>query len=297
MKALVTGGSGFIGSHLVDKLIDQGYEVLVIDNESADSERFYRNEKAQYAKQDISNYQLTNTFYAGVDYVFHLAAESKIGPAIENPIAAAQKNVVGTCTVLQCAREWGVKKVIYSSTSSGYGNNPHPNVESQPDDCLNPYSVTKVAGEKLCKMYTDLYDLKTITFRYFNVYGDRAPQRGQYAPVIGIFNRQRTAGEPLTIVGDGEQRRDFIHVSDVVRANILAATMDVDDKSYGKVYNVGTGKNYSVNQIADWISDNQTNIPPRKGEVRESLAYIQRIKNTFGWKPRVDLEQWVKAHD
>ena len=297
MKALVTGGSGFIGSHLVDKLIDQGYEVLVIDNESADSERFYRNEKAQYAKQDISNYQLTNTFYAGVDYVSHLAAEAKIGPAIENPIAAAQKNVVGTCTVLQCAREWGVKKVIYSSTSSGYGNNPHPNVESQPDDCLNPYSVTKVAGEKLCKMYTDLYDLKTITFRYFNVYGDRAPQRGQYAPVIGIFNRQRTAGEPLTIVGDGEQRRDFIHVSDVVRANILAATMDVDDKSYGKVYNVGTGKNYSVNQIADWISDNQTNIPPRKGEVRESLAYIQRIKNTFGWKPRVDLEQWVKAHD
>ncbi len=297
MKALVTGGSGFIGSHLVDKLIDQGYEVLVIDNESADSERFYRNEKAQYAKQDISNYQLTNTFYAGVDYVFHLAAESKIGPAIENPIAAAQKNVVGTCTVLQCAREWGVKKVIYSSTSSGYGNNPHPNIESQPDDCLNPYSVTKVAGEKLCKMYTDLYDLKTITFRYFNVYGDRAPQRGQYAPVIGIFNRQRTAGEPLTIVGDGEQRRDFIHVSDVVRANILAATMDVDDKSYGRVYNVGTGKNYSVNQIADWISDNQTNIPPRKGEVRESLAYIQRIQNTFGWKPRVDLEEWVKAHD
>ena len=297
MKALVTGGSGFIGSHLVDKLIDQGYEVLVIDNESADSERFYRNEKAHYVKQDISNYQLTNTFYAGVDYVFHLAAESKIGPAIENPIAAAQKNVVGTCTVLQCAREWGVKKVIYSSTSSGYGNNSHPNVESQPDDCLNPYSVTKVAGEKLCKMYTDLYDLKTVTFRYFNVYGDRAPQRGQYAPVIGIFNRQKNAGESLTIVGDGEQRRDFVHVSDVVRANILAATMDVDDKSYGKVYNVGTGKNYSVNQIADWISDNQTNIPPRKGEVRESLAYIQRIKNTFGWKPRVDLEQWVKAHD
>tara|TARA_R100000951_G_scaffold20139_2_gene16954 strand:+ start:7213 stop:8106 length:894 start_codon:yes stop_codon:yes gene_type:complete len=297
MKALVTGGSGFIGSHLVDKLINQGYEVLVIDNESADSERFYRNEKAHYVKQDISNYQLTNTFYAGVDYVFHLAAESKIGPAIENPIAAAQKNVVGTCTVLQCAREWGVKKVIYSSTSSGYGNNSHPNVESQPDDCLNPYSVTKVAGEKLCKMYTDLYDLKTVTFRYFNVYGDRAPQRGQYAPVIGIFNRQKNAGESLTIVGDGEQRRDFVHVSDVVRANILAATMDVDDKSYGKVYNVGTGKNYSVNQIADWISDNQTNIPPRKGEVRESLAYIQRIKNTFGWKPRVDLEQWVKAHD
>ena len=296
MKALVTGGSGFIGSHLVDELINQGYEVLVLDNESADSERFYRNEKAQYAKQDISNYHLTNTFYAGVDYVFHLAAESKIGPAIENPIEAAQKNVVGTCTVLQCARKWGVKKVIYSSTSSGYGNNPHPNVETQPDECLNPYSVTKVAGEKLCKMYTDLYDLKTITFRYFNVYGDRAPQKGQYAPVIGIFKRQKDAGEPLTIVGDGEQRRDFVHVSDVVRANILAATTEVDDECYGRVYNVGTGKNYSVNQIADWISDNQTNIPPRKGEVRESLADIQRIKDTFDWKPQVELEEWVKAN-
>jgi UDP-glucose 4-epimerase len=295
MKALVTGGAGFIGSHLVDELINQDYEVIVLDNESADSEQFYHNPKAKYAKVDISNYQLSNTFYAGVDYVFHLAAESKIGPAIENPIDAAQKNVVGTCTVLQCARQWGVKKVIYSSTSSGYGNNPHPNIETQPDDCLNPYSVTKVAGEKLCKMYTDLFGLKTVTFRYFNVYGDRAPKKGQYAPVIGIFQRQKAAGEPLTIVGDGEQRRDFVHVSDVVKANILAATKEVDDECYGKVYNIGTGRNYSVNQIADWISDNQTNIPPRIGEVRVSLAYIERMKNTFGWEPKVELSEWINA--
>ena len=295
MKALVTGGAGFIGSHLVDELINQEYEVIVLDNESADSEQFYKNPKAQYAKVDISNYQLSNTFYADVDYVFHLAAESKIGPAIENPIDAAQKNVVGTCTVLQCARQWGVKKVIYSSTSSGYGNNPHPNIETQPDDCLNPYSVTKVAGEKLCKMYTDLFGLKTVIFRYFNVYGDRAPKKGQYAPVIGIFQRQKAAGEPLTIVGDGEQRRDFVHVSDVVEANILAATKDVDDECYGRVYNIGTGRNYSVNQIADWISDNQTNIPPRIGEVRVSLAYIERMKNTFGWEPKVELSEWINV--
>lgn len=296
MRALVTGGSGFIGSHLVDELIEQGHEVCVIDDRSADAEQFYQNEKAVYVKQDISNYHRTRVFYSNVDVVFHLAAESRIGPAIENPIAAVQKNVQGTCTVLQCAREGGVKKVIYSSTSSGYGNNTFPNIETQPDDCLNPYSVTKVAGEKLCKMYTELFGLKTITFRYFNVYGDRAPRRGQYAPVIGIFYRQKAAGEALTIVGDGEQRRDFVHVSDVVRANIAAATIDVDDKSYGKVYNVGSGKNYSVNQIAGWISDKHEYIDPRKGEVRISLAHIDRIKNTFGWEPQVDLEEWVKAN-
>ena len=295
MKALVTGGAGFIGSHLVDELIKQEYEVIVLDDESADSEQFYKNPKASYARVDISNYQLSNTFYAGVDYVFHLAAESKIGPAIENPIRATQKNVVGTCTVLQCARQWGVKKVIYSSTSAAYGDNPTPNIESQPDDCLNPYSVTKVAGEKLCQMYTDLFDLKTVTFRYFNVYGDRAPKKGQYAPVIGIFQRQKAAGEPLTIVGDGEQRRDFIHVSDVVNANILAATKDIDDECYGTVYNVGSGKNYSVNQIADWISTNQTNIPPRDGEARVTLANVERMKLTFGWEPKVELCEWINA--
>ena len=296
MRALVTGGSGFIGSHLVDELIKQGYEVCVLDDRTADSERFHQNEKAVYVKQDISNYQRTRVFYSNTDVVFHLAAESRIGPAIENPIAAVQKNVQGTCTVLQCAREGGVKKVIYSSTSSGYGNNPFPNIETQPDDCLNPYSVTKVAGEKLCKMYTELFGLKTITFRYFNVYGDRAPRKGQYAPVIGIFYRQKAAGEALTIVGDGEQRRDFVHVSDVVRANIAAATTAVDDKSYGKIYNVGSGKNYSVNEIAGWISDKQEHIDPREGEVRVSLAHIDRIKNTFGWEPQVDLEEWVRAN-
>ena len=296
MRALVTGGSGFIGSHLVDELIKQGYEVCVLDDRTADSERFHQNEKAVYAKQDISNYQRTRVFYSNTDVVFHLAAESRIGPAIENPIAAVQKNVQGTCTVLQCAREGGVKKVIYSSTSSGYGNNPFPNIETQPDDCLNPYSVTKVAGEKLCKMYTELFGLKTITFRYFNVYGDRAPRKGQYAPVIGIFYRQKAAGEALTIVGDGEQRRDFVHVSDVFRANIAAANTAVDDKSYGKIYNVGSGKNYSVNEIAGWISDKQEHIDPREGEVRVSLAHIDRIKNTFGWEPQVDLEEWVRAN-
>jgi len=294
-KSLVTGGAGFIGSHIVDKLVELGHEVVVIDNESAESnERFYWNDKTQNYKYDIRDYENTRPLYEGVDYVFHLAAESRIVPAIENPVNAISLNCVGTCSVLQCAREAGVKKVMYSSTSSGYGTNPHPNVETQPDDCLNPYSVSKVAGEKLCKMYTDLFGLKTIIFRYFNVYGERSPFRGQYAPVVGIFLRQRAAGESLTIVGDGEQRRDFVHVYDVAEANILATLKDIPDECYGQVYNVGNGINYSVNEIANAISPNQINISPRLGEVRISLADNSKLKETFGWNPKVSLIEWIE---
>ena len=196
-----------------------------------------------------------------------------------------------TCTVLQCAREAGVKRVMYSSTSSAYGFNETPNVETQPDDCLNPYSISKVNGEKLCKMYTDLFGLPTVIFRYFNVYGYRQPLKGQYTPVVGIFMRQRDAGESLTIVGDGEQRRDFTHVSDVVNANVMAAISNPDDDAFGQIYNVGNGVNYSVNELADMISDDQVTIPPRIGESRVTLANNQKIRNTFGWEPKVNLKE------
>ena len=238
IKSLVTGGAGFIGSNLVDALLEQGHMVVCVDNESASNEEFYWNRDAINIKADVTDYKIMRNCMTDIDYVFHLAAESRLQPAIENPIEAIVKNCVGTTTVLQCAREAGVKKVMYSSTSAGYGLNPYPNVETQPDDCLNPYSVSKVNGEKLCKMYTDLYGLKTVIFRYFNVYGNRQPLRGQYAPVIGIFLRQLAAGQPLTIVGDGEQRRDFVNVRDVCRANIMAAISNPDDEAYGKVYNV-----------------------------------------------------------
>ena len=294
MKSLVTGGAGFIGSHLVDKLLEMGHEVIVIDNEYSDvHNQFYWNDKAQNYKYDIRDYENTRPLYDGVDYVFHIAAEARIQPAILNPIEAVSVNCVGTVTVLQCAREAGVKKVIYSSTSSGYGFNEPPNEETQRDDCLNPYSVSKVSGEKLCKMYNDLFGLKTVFFRYFNVYGERQPLKGQYAPVIGIFLRQRDAGESLTIVGDGEQRRDFTHVSDVVSANVLAATVDVDDENYGQLYNVGNGVNYSINEIANAISDNQTNIPPRIGESRVTLANNNKLKRIFSWEPKINLMEWI----
>jgi len=296
MKSLVTGGAGFIGSNLVDKLLKIGHEVIVIDNCSAESnEQFYWNEEAKNYKYDICDYLSTRPLYDEVDYVFHLAAEARIQPAIENPILAVTTNSVGTCTVLQCAREAGVKRVIYSSTSSAYGRNSPPCVETMVEDCLNPYSVSKVAGEKLCKMYYELYGLETIIFRYFNVYGERQPLKGHYAPVIGLFLRQNESNEELTIVGDGEQRRDFTHVSDVVNANIMVAISNPTSDAFGKVYNVGTGINYSINEIANLISTKQKNIPSRLGESRETLADNTKMKQVFGWTPKVSIDTWIMS--
>jgi UDP-glucose 4-epimerase len=228
MRMLVTGGAGFIGSNIVDRLVLDGHEVVVIDNESSDAHNsFYWNSKAINHNLDICEYTAIRQLFDGIDYVFHLAAEARIQPAILNPLLAIKTNTLGTATVLQCAREAGVRRVVYSSTSSAYGFNATPNTEEQHDDCLNPYSVSKVSGEKICKMYYSLFSLETVVLRYFNVYGDREPTRGQYAPVIGIFKRQKLAGENLTVVGDGEQRRDFTNVLDVVEANILSATKDI----------------------------------------------------------------------
>ena len=293
--SIVTGGAGFIGSHIVEKLKKLEHMVVVIDNEYSDNDNFHWRKDTLNVNIDITDYKALKKACTGADYIFHLAAEARIGPAIKNPLNALHINTMGTCNVLQCAREVGAKKVLYSSTSSGYGLNEAPNIETQPDDCLNPYSVSKVAGEKLCKMYTDLYGLNTIIFRYFNVFGERAPRKGQYAPVTGIFLRQKAAGEPLTIVGDGEQRRDYIYVEDVANANVMAAISNPDDDAYGQVYNIGSGKNYSVNEIASFISDDTINIPPREGEVKTSLANIDKMNKTFAWKPQTDIKDWIQT--
>lgn len=289
-KSLVTGGAGFIGSNLVDRLLEMGHEVVVIDNEYSDAhDHFYWNDKAQNYKYDIRDYENTRPLYDGVDYVFHLAAESRIQPAIENPINAISLNSVGTCTILQCAREAEVKRVIYSSTSSGYGMNPYPNVETQPDDCLNPYSVSKVNGEKLCKMYTDLFGVKTISFRYFNIYGERQPLRGQYAPVIGIFLRQRSAGEPLTIVGDGEQRRDFTHIDDIVDALILI----MEKQAYGFEFELGRGKNYSVNEVAEMFGITPVYKDGKIGEAKDTLNTDSTANKVLDWYPTRELKDYI----
>ena len=292
-KSLVTGGCGFIGSHVVDYLVDKGHDVVVVDNCSANNDEFYENDQVDYSGADITDYQAIREVITGVDCVFHLAAESRLQPAIENPIEAVTKNCVGTTVMLQAARDAGVRRFVYSSTSSGYGNNPAPSVETQPDDCLNPYSASKVAAEKFCKMYYELYGLNTVSLRYFNVFGERSPTRGQYAPVVGIFQRQKEAGEPLTIVGDGSQRRDFIYVKDVARANYLASIMPLKG-CFGEVFNVGSGKNYSIQEIADLVSDNQQYLPKRSGEMDTTLANIDKIKSVIGWEPEVDVLEWIK---
>lgn len=290
-KCLVTGGAGFIGSNLVDKLVDEGHEVLVIDNESATAhDRFYYNANVKYYKYDIKDYYNTRPLYNDIEYVFHLAAESRIQPCVENPIMAVETNTLGTAMVLQCSREAGVRRVIYSSTSSAYGlANTPPLREDMVEDCLNPYSVSKVAGEKLCKMYTDLFGLETITFRYFNVYGPRQPLKGQYAPVIGLFLKQRHDGRPLTVVGDGSQRRDFTHVNDVVEANLVCMKSGVP----GEMYNVGTGVNISVKELAHMISNEIQFIPARPGEAKISLADNRKLLS-LGWDPTVKLEDYIK---
>ena len=292
-KSLVTGGCGFIGSHIVDYLAKLGQEVVVVDNRSANNDRFYENDQVKYLNVDITDYSAMSAAMEGVDYVFHLAAESRLQPAIKNPIDAVTRNCVGTTVMLQAARNACVRRFVYSSTSSGYGNNPAPSVETQPDDCLNPYSASKVAAEKFCKMYTDLYGLDTVCLRYFNVFGERSPTRGQYAPVIGIFERQKEAGEPLTIVGDGSQKRDFVYVGDVARANYLASIMPLKGHN-GEVFNVGSGKNYSIQEIADLISDNQQYLPKREGEMETTLANIDKIKSVIGWVPEVDVLEWIE---
>jgi UDP-glucose 4-epimerase len=296
MKSLVTGGAGFIGSHLVDRLINIGHEVVVIDNESAESNSmFYWNDNAKNYKLDVCDYENTKDLYAGVDYVFHLAAEARIQPSIGNPLPTVNSNFIGTTSVLEAAKNAGVKRVIYSSTSSSYGRNSVPNHEDQQNDCLTPYSVSKVAGEDMCKVYYKLYGLETISLRYFNVYGERQPIKGEYAPVIGLFHRQLSNGHPMTVVGDGTQRRDFTHVDDAVDANILAATKDIDSKHFGTIFNIGRGKNYSINEIVELFGGESINIPARPGESKEILASNLKARAVLGWEPKVHLKDYIQS--
>jgi UDP-glucose 4-epimerase len=293
MNCLVTGGAGFIGSNLVDKLIDLGHSVICIDNESAEChEQFYWNPKANNYKYDICDYEKIAHLFPGIDYVFHIASDARIQPAILNPRKSIESNAVGTANVIELSRINKVKRFIYSSTSSAYGKKAIlPNVETQPSDPLTPYSTAKVFGENLARVYHNLYGLDTISLRYFNVYGDRQPLKGQYAPVIGLFLKQYHEGKALTVVGDGFQRRDFTHISDVVEANILASEVT---HGFGEVYNIGYGNNYSIIDIANMISNDVKFIPSRVGEVQETLASNQKFKDLTGWMPKVSLMEWIQ---
>ena len=304
-KALVTGGCGFIGSHLVDRLVRQGVQVEIVDDLSAsENEAFYYNEtqfpgSATYHKTNILNKaQLEGIFSSfNPDAVFHLAAKARIQRAIKNPIETCEVNFQGTCNILELSRKYEVSRVMFSSTSSIYGlKNSCPLNEDMPRDCLNPYSVSKSAAEDLCKMYHDLYGLKTVIFRYFNVFGERQPLKGDYAPVVGLFYRQKASGVPMTIVGDGLQTRDFTYVKDVVEANMLAATSS-NEKIFGEVFNVGSGESTSVLQISEMIGGEASFLPERKGEARETLADISKIRNFLFFSPTIRLSDWMKKEN
>ena len=294
-KVIVTGGSGFIGGHIVDRLVASGKEVLVIDDESAQcNESFYKNNDATYYKKDISSYKEIESLFEGIDVVFHLAAESRIQPSLLNPIKATKTNVLGTCNVLQASRDYDVDRVIYSSTSACYGliNTP-PLVENMPQDHLNPYSLTKCAGEDLCLMYHKLFQLKTISLRYFNVYGDRAPTTGQYSPVVGLFLKQFKNKQPITIVGDGLQERDFIHVLDIVEANISAATTN-NTKAFGEIFNIGTGASWSILSLANFIGGEYNFTDARIGEARHTLSDSTKARHMLGWTPIHSIFEYLE---
>ena len=275
-----------------------GHEVVVIDNRSSDAhEHFYINPNAEYRNLDISKLNWIRSSFQNVDVVFHLAAESRIMNCVEDPTLAVNTNTTGTCNVLQASKENNVKRFVYSSTSAAYGlNNDIPNTEDMPVDCLNPYSVSKIAGEELCRMYNNLYGLETVMFRYFNVYGERQPTKGQYAPVIGMFQKQHNEGKPMTVVGDGTNRRDYVNVSDVVEANILAAN-STDPNILGQVFNLGSGINYSVLDLVRMIGGDDAQyemLDPRPGEAKETLADCSKVYKYLHWTPHVKLEDWIE---
>lgn len=289
-KAVVTGGVGFIGSHVTDGLIERGYEVHVIDNVSGGKKENV-SPKAVFHKADIRNLEEIRPILKGAKYVFHLAALPRVQYSIEHPEETHEVNVTGTQNVLIAAHEGGVKRVIYSASSSAYGDQSvMPLVETMTPNPKSPYGLHKYVGELYARVWSEVYTLETVSLRYFNVYGPRLNPDGAYPLAIGKFLKQRQAGKPLTIWGDGTQTRDFTHVRDVVRANLLAA----ESKSVGKgeVINIGAGKNFSINQVAKLIGGPTVHEPARL-EPHDTLADNSLARSLLGWKPEVGLEEGI----
>jgi len=295
MRAIVVGGMGFIGSNLVDQLIDDGHSVVVMDNLSTGSVE-NGNKKAEFLNIDITDYPNTQNVFEGVDWVFHLAAKARVQPSIENPFPYNETNVTGLLNILSLSKDAGVSKFIFSSSSSVYGDVAYtPTDEEHGTDPLSPYGASKLIGEVYCRNFFKTYGLRSTCLRYFNVYGERQLTKGAYCPVMGTFIEQVRNGNPMTIRGDGEQRRDFTYVGDVVRANILAAMTDVKAATRGTCINIGNGDNRSVNEIADMVDGERIYVAPVL-EPRESLADISKAKNLLGWEPTGNIENWVETY-
>ena len=294
----VLGGAGFIGSHIVDELMIAGHEVIVLDNFSegkmSNLSKWLGNERIQIVRGDIRDFDMVRRVVDHREWVFHLAAMSRIQPSITDPLLAFSQNCMGSANVAEACRQAEVKRVVYSASSSAYGNaNEPPMDETMATDCLNPYSLSKKVGEEIFELYRKLYGLSTVSLRYFNVYGPRHQEEGSYATVIAIFRKQKKLSQNLTVVGDGEQRRDFTFVGDVVRANLLAA---MNRDAFGTI-NIGSGKNYSINQVAALVGGETEFIPPRLGEAQVTLADVSKAFDVLGWKPNIDLKTGLEIID
>ena len=292
-KAIVTGGAGFIGSHLVDELIKQGVEVTILDNLSTGKKENI-NPKAEFIECDIFKDTYGDLIFLlnGADTVFHLAAKTTVQESINKPSLYNNINVVGTLNLLEAAAAMKVKRFIFSSSSSVYGNAKVPTSEDHPLNPISPYALNKLIGEQYCKLYSEIYNIDTVCLRYFNVYGDRMNNEG-YKLVFPIFKEQILNNKPLTINNNGEQRRDFIHVNDVVRANILVAKHS--NNFNGDIYNVGNGKNYSINEIADMFGG-EKQYGNQVIEPFETLAETAKIDLDLNFQPKKDLRQWISTY-
>ena len=282
MRVLVTGGAGFIGANLVNRLVKDNYGVIVFDNLSTGSQYNIHKESKLFLI-DISHNEYfkdkkMDDIMNGVDVIFHLAALPRIGPSFKNPKEVCDVNVGGTQNILDLARKYEIP-VVYAGSSSFWGG-----------VYKNPYTFSKWQGEELCKLYERIYDLPVTICRFYNVYGDFMATEGEYKLALSIFLEQYRSGEPLTITGDGEQRRDFTHVDDIVDAMMKVVQLN----KWGSVYELGRGKNHSINEVVDMFGSERVYIDEIPGEVRETLCRSELARKKLKWEPKINLNDWIK---
>jgi len=296
VKSLVIGGLGFIGSHIADLLLEKGHQVIIIDNESTGSIKNL-NKNTIFKNADIANFESISPFFKDVDYVFHTAALPRIKPSFDDPVSFLKVNVQGTINCLLAAKANKASKFIFSSSSSVYGNNfALPTDENNGFDPLSPYALQKLESEMYCKLFSKVYNMSIVILRYFNVYGPRSFNEkdtfSAYSSPVGIFIKQKKSGMPLTITWDGEQKRDYINVNDVARANYAAAITKLENKF--EIFNIGSGENHPVNEIANIVGGPKTFIPKREGEARITLAEISKAKKLLNWIPEVKFKEGIQ---
>ena len=293
MKCLVTGGAGFIGSNLVEQLIKLGHQVIVLDNLSTGrlSNLYQVKNKIEFVNVDVANSENSiYKYFNNVDWVFHFAGLADLIPSIKNPNSYFQTNVKGTLNILEVSKKVKIKKLIYAASASCYGiPDKYPTDEKSKIDPQYPYALTKFLGEQLVIHWAKVYHMPNVSLRFFNAYGPRSRTTGAYGSVFSIFLAQKLAEKPLTIVGDGKQTRDFIHIFDLVDITIKAAENGKD----GEVYNVGSGHETSINLVADIIGGNKVKIPKRPGETDRSLADVSKIKAHFNWQTKITIKEGI----